>query len=240
MTHFVLVHGAWHGAWCWAHVVSALEDAGHVALAVDLPGTSREAAPSQVTLGDCVDTVVRAIERVDGPVWLVGHSLSGATVAQACERIFEKVAGLVFVAASVPMNGQSHLDALGDDPDSLAFAAMAIDAEQGLATIPPSHRKDCFYSDCSPDRIEQAMDSLADWQALGPAVTPVELTAARFGSVPRYYVECLHDRTISLEVQRRMHRAAGMTGVVSLQSGHSPFLSMPGELATRLAALARG
>src|SRR3546814_12360160 len=81
---FVLIHGAWQGAWAWERVVPLLERAGHRALALDLPGNGTDATPAgAVTLMLYADHVARSIDRVEGPVVVVGHGLGGAGAAQA-------------------------------------------------------------------------------------------------------------------------------------------------------------
>ena len=84
LTAFVLVHGAWHGAWCWDELAPLL--GGHVE-AVDLPGHGADTTPvAGCTLDAYVARVVEALERAPEPAVLVGHSLGGITVAQAAER----------------------------------------------------------------------------------------------------------------------------------------------------------
>ena len=75
----VLVHGAWHGAWCWEDVRQRLEDAGVPCVAVDNPSVVR--APS--TLADDADNVTNTLDAIGGPVVLVGHSYGGAVVTDA-------------------------------------------------------------------------------------------------------------------------------------------------------------
>ena len=88
MSTFVLVHGAFHGAWCWYKVIAGLEAAGHRAIAPDLPGHGLDRTPMETcTLDRYVSTVVAAIEAAEEPVVLVGHSLGGVTVSQGAEHV---------------------------------------------------------------------------------------------------------------------------------------------------------
>jgi len=238
MAQFLLVHGAWHGAWCWERLIPALEALGHGAGAIDLPGGSADhPLDPDVSLAACVERVAAATADMDGQVWLVGHSLGGTTVAQACEVVAERVAGAVYLAASMPVDGQSHLDALGSQAGSLAFDTMVIDPARG-AHIPAEHRAACFYEGCAAADATAALARLAEWQPLGPAVTPVQLTPDRAGKVPRYYIECLRDRAVTLASQRRMQQAAALAGAATLDTCHSPFLAVPDALAALLAAFA--
>lgn len=106
---YILVHGGWHGAWCWKKVVPLLEAKGNRVLAIDLPGHGEDKTPAAtVTLKDYVQKVVRVANAQTGPVILVGHSMSGVVIAQAGEVLGTgKVAKLVFLDAFMPRNGES-------------------------------------------------------------------------------------------------------------------------------------
>jgi pimeloyl-ACP methyl ester carboxylesterase len=93
-THFVLVHGSWHGAWCWEKVTPLLEAAGHVAVAVDLPGHGEDRTPpGDVTLSDYTDRICDVVAAQSGPVVLVGHSMGGGAITQAAEPATARVPG---------------------------------------------------------------------------------------------------------------------------------------------------
>jgi hypothetical protein len=72
--HFVLIHGAWHGGWCWEGVIKALEEEGHTAEAPTLPGQNPGDDRSQVTLASGVEKIVETLKRQPRPIILVGHS----------------------------------------------------------------------------------------------------------------------------------------------------------------------
>src|SRR5690242_8929821 len=98
MSRFVLVHGAWHGAWCWDKVVPLLEIKGHSAHAIDLPGHGRDLTPTaEVTLERYVERVCQALVAEPEPAVLVGHSMSGMVITQAAERCPEHIQMLVYL-----------------------------------------------------------------------------------------------------------------------------------------------
>jgi pimeloyl-ACP methyl ester carboxylesterase len=105
---FVLIHGAWHGGWCWAKVAKLLSDAGHRVFAPSLTGLADRAHlfGAQVTLATHVEDVVRLIEweALDGCV-LVGHSYAGNVLSGVADRLRERVAHYVFLDAVVPPDG---------------------------------------------------------------------------------------------------------------------------------------
>ena len=83
---FILVHGAWQGAWAWDTIVPRLEAAGHRAIAVDLPGNGHDDTPAaDVGLPLYAQHVAGIIDRTEGPIVLVGHSMGGTAVSQTCE-----------------------------------------------------------------------------------------------------------------------------------------------------------
>ena len=126
MTDYVLIHGAFHGGWCWRRVTPLLEAAGHTAIAPDLPGHGASEALRPVTLEDYVDAVVGHVRRCAAPPVLVGHSMAGVIIAAACERAPELIRRLVFVTAYLPADGQSLDDLLRADPESLVRVMRGV------------------------------------------------------------------------------------------------------------------
>ncbi|WP_198588117.1 alpha/beta fold hydrolase [Geodermatophilus chilensis] len=138
MTTVVLVHGAWHGAWCWRRVMPVLEEAGHRVVPVTLSGLGERAAelsPS-IRLATHVSDVVTAVREAGcrGAV-LVGHSYGGLVVTGTADRLGEEVGRLVYVDAVVPTPGESWAD--GNPPETRAARRAAI-AERGHIPPPPA------------------------------------------------------------------------------------------------------
>jgi pimeloyl-ACP methyl ester carboxylesterase len=98
--HFVLVHGQWHGSWCWNKVVPLLTAQGHRVTAIDLPGRGGDPKElAKLTPADYVSAVTRVLDASPEPVVLVGHSLGGGTVSLAGEARPEKIKRLVYLTA---------------------------------------------------------------------------------------------------------------------------------------------
>ena len=237
MARFLLIHGAFHGAWCWRKTVGQLEKHGHQAQAIDLPGQGDDATPlSKVTLESMADCIVTALERPFGRGILVGHSFGGMAISAAAEKAPERVEALIYVCAFLPRQGESLLAIEGRDPKAAVPKSLVV-ADDGVScTVMPDRAHDLFYHDCSPADVMEYAAQLRR-QALAPVSAPIQLTAARFGRVPRAYVECTEDRALAVEMQRDMISKSPPVTVRSLPSGHSPFLSMPDRLAQALIEL---
>ena len=111
MARFVLVHGAFGGAWCWEPVTAPLEALGHTVEALDLPGGGDDQTPvADVTLESCAERVCAVLGARSEPAVLVGYSMGGAIITQAAANCPERVASMIFVCAFMPADGQSLLD----------------------------------------------------------------------------------------------------------------------------------
>ncbi|WP_219837007.1 alpha/beta fold hydrolase [Paenibacillus sp. R14(2021)] len=223
MSTYLLIHGAWHGAWCWEKIVPLLETAGHRVIAIDLPGHGEDQTPiSEVTLDVYANRVVAAIDGLDEEVILVGHSMAGIVVSQAAEYRPNRIKSLVYLTAFLLQNGQNML-VIPPNPN------MRVSEDGSTITVPADKAKDTFYNNCLDEDITAAVSRL-QVQATSPFVTPVSLTQQNFGQVPRYYIEGLRDHAIPIEMQRQMQAASPCKEVFTLDTDHSPFYSTPEQL----------
>ena len=230
---FLLVHGPWHGAWCWRNVVSLLQASGHLVFAPDLPGDGQDKTPlPDVTFRDVVDRIGGLVDRGADPVILVGHSLNAPVISQVAEEYPDKIAQLIYLAALVPYDGESVVDMLATHPQGIAMQAWEKVA-QGVS-LRPDQAETLLYHDCPSFDARRALKLLRP-QAEALLFAPVTLTE-RYERVPRASLLCTQDRMISLAVQQQM--ASTCDPVVGLPSGHCPFLSMPERLAECLLAFA--
>jgi pimeloyl-ACP methyl ester carboxylesterase len=238
MASFVLVHGAWHGAWCWEKVTPLLEAAGHRVDAVDLPGHgANPAGVAEMTLEANCRLVADRVEAAGEPVVLVGHSMGGMSVTGAAELVPERIAVLVYVTAFLPNDGQSLPQLAEGDPDELVLPNLVVDEAAGLCTVAESALRDAFYGECSAEDAAWASARLVP-ESLAATAAAVHVTEERAGSVRRLYVECTRDRAISIAKQRQMWAARPCEQVLTMGTDHSPFLSAPQELAGHLLAIA--
>jgi pimeloyl-ACP methyl ester carboxylesterase len=238
MATFVLIHGAWHGGWCWERVAPLLVAQGHRVLAPDLPGMGADLRKhGSDPLGDWTDFVAELVTSADEPVILVGHSLGGVVISEVAERVPDAVGMLVYLTAFLLRSGQSLADVANRYPDVGPAPALRPADVDGEVIVDPDQAIGIFYNAMSDDDARAAVDRLVA-QPVAAFTKPVTLTAERFGRVPRTYVEATDDRAISLEMQRDMQALLPCEGVSTLRCDHSPFYSAVPELAEALLSLA--
>lgn len=237
MSYYVLVHGAWHGSWCWEKVVPILKEAGHEVMAPDLPGHGEDETPAvEVTLAAYAERVCDILDEQPEPVVLVGHSMGGIVTSEAAERRPEAIRLLVYLTAYLLPSGRSLLDVAQTDEETLVLPNSDVNDEKGIITIRKDVAKDIFYGDCSEEDARKAIERLIP-QSLAPFATPVSVSEENFGRVRRAYIECLRDRAIGPTTQRLMYTELPCEKVISMDTSHSPFLSAPEEFVRHLISL---
>lgn len=240
MATFILIHGSWHGGWCFDPVRAILEGAGHDVIAPDLPGMGGdEAALRAVTLQGWADFVAGLCRgATQRPVVLAGHSRGGLVVSQAAETAPAAIDALVYICAMMLPDGMSRAmfkDMEGPNP---SFDAIIAPVHGGAGTVvDPDGAREVFAQLSPPNLVTAAMARLVA-EPPSPRAAPLRLTAERFGALPRTYVECTADRTIPIASQRRMQALVPGADIVTLDADHSPYLSRPAELAAALIAAA--
>ena len=242
MSTYVLIHGGWHGSWCWDRLVPRLRTAGHMVLAPDLPGHGVDQMP--VAARPCegyVPAVVAALDSAREPAVLLGHSSAGMLISEAAEQRPERIATLVYLSAFLLPAGVTPPEAMRGDPESRLAAVLQVDPVAGVTTVRREQARDVFYHDCDEATVAWALERLQPEPIVPPSLSHAAATrtAERFGRVRRVYIECTADRALGLATQRRMHAALPCMRVYSLPTSHSPFLSAPEALSAQLADIAQ-
>ncbi|OKS86698.1 alpha/beta fold hydrolase [Mucilaginibacter polytrichastri] len=236
---YVLVHGAWQAPYAWLNVKADLERSGNKVILVELPGHGADqTAPQNLTIDVYREKVISAINKVDGKVILVGHSLAGVVISAVAEKVPSKIEKLIYIGAYLPANGQSLLDLAGTDAASLLGKSLVPSADQLTLGVVQERITDIFIQDGTADQKALVLQNYRVEPAI-PFTNKVVLTDANFGAVPKYYIKTLKDQAISPELQNRMIAAAGLKSVYSINTGHSPFISKPDSVAILLSNIAR-
>ena len=237
MSTYVLIHGAWHGAWCWKKVIPLIENEGHKVVAPDLPGHGEDKRPiAEITLQAYTDRVCKILDEQSDPVILVGHSMGGVVITQTAEYRPEKIKKLVYVTGFLLQNGEFLLQHAEPDTEALVLPNLIMSEDQSYATVKEEALKEVFYADCSNEDVEFAKSRLVP-QAAAPFATPVSTTEENFGRVARAYISCLRDKAISPSIQEKLYKALPCEKVISMNTSHSPFFSAPEDLANHLISI---
>jgi pimeloyl-ACP methyl ester carboxylesterase len=227
----VLVHGAWHGAWCFDRVVPLVRRAGVAASAVDLPGTDFDADVARVR---------GALDAVDGAAILLGHSFGGAVVTEAGVHV--SVRHLVFLCAFAIDENESCVNAASDEPDVTSIShqgrpnlgAAMIQHDDGTSTLTREGARSCLYSDVDDVTFEWAYSQLRAQCTDSLSARPKEVA---WRTKPSTYVVCSEDQAVHPDLQRIMARRC--TETIEWPTGHSPFANRPDLVADLLIGLAR-
>lgn len=221
---FLLVHGAFQGSWCWDQIKPSLQQKGHTVIAIDLPGSGEDATPPQdVSLESYVNKVVTTIEKIDEPVILVGHSMSGMVISQVAENIPDKIKKLVYVCAFVPENGQAISDIASGGPKA------TFDEKNQTITLMEEFIAEDMLNESSEEDLQLFKKKIRP-QPVQPFEDQVSLTNERFGRVPSVYIETTNDRSIPIDLQRQMYATKPFERIYTLDADHFPFYSRKKEL----------
>lgn len=227
-TTFILIHGAWHGAWSWKKVITLLKKEGYSVVAPDLPGLgSDETAPESVTMEMYVQFIRKLVEQQPGKVILVGHSLAGTIISQVAELIPEKIEKLIYLCAFFLKNGESASDIIAKYPNDNPLQFNFYNDGKVFA-VKEEYLKPFFYNECSGEDVEIAK-SLLKPQATEPFAAKIKVSDRKYGQVEKVYIEGSKDKGIPLEVQRMMNSVQPCR-IYTLETDHSPFFSNPQAL----------
>lgn len=124
--HFVLLHGAWHGGWCWDGVIDEIVKAGHTAEAPTMPGHNPADDRSKIRFEDYVDKICSVLKKQTAPVVLVGHSSAGYLIQTAAPKVPGKLMQLIFLNAFILPDGKCQFDLVPPEAaEGMTAAAQA-------------------------------------------------------------------------------------------------------------------
>jgi pimeloyl-ACP methyl ester carboxylesterase len=233
MATYVLVHGAWHGGWCWQRVTPLLRAAGHEVFTPTLTGLgeSSHLTSPEIDLSTHIQDVVNVLEYEDlHKVILVGHSYGGMVITGVADRAAERLAHLVYLDAFVPHDGQSLLDLVGEHRTTIQEQALA----EGGLVLP-------FPVEAFGVTAEANVLWVGSKLVRHPFKTfaqPVRVTSTAASTIPRTYIYCNQPAMGPFDQFAERLKAAPGWRYRELATGHDAMVTMPRELANLLLAVA--
>ena len=224
MAEFVLVHGAWLGAWCWKRLLAPLWSAGHRVFPVCLTGVGErvhQLAPS-IRLATHIDDVAAVIETEElARVILVGHSYAGLLITAVADRMPARITQLVYVDAIVPRSGESW--------SSFHDEATRKARREGIAqtgTIPPAEPAAFGLAGADAEWVGRRQRPHPG----GMYEEPLQFDEARVAARPRTFVDCNRPALPTIAVSRTRVRSEPGWRIVEIATGHTPMVSAPESL----------
>jgi pimeloyl-ACP methyl ester carboxylesterase len=231
MSTFVLVHGAWHGGWCWKRVATLLRAAGHEAYTPTLTGLGERVhlMSRAINLQTHIDDVVNLFhaEELSDAV-LCGHSYGGMVITGVADRVADKIRALVYLDAFLPADGQCLLDFMS--PERVAQFRQGVQEKGSGWLIPPISA--AFFKVNAADQAW--VDRRCVPHPLACFEQKIALTGAHSKIAKRSYVLAGNYSPSPFgRIAEQLRQEKGWQ-VTSLASGHDVMLDMPKELADLL------
>jgi len=225
VAHFLLVHGACHGGWCWDSVVSLLRAAGHDATAPDLPCDDLNAG-----LSDYADAVIAALAGEPRDLVVVGHSLGALVAPLVASR--RRTRRMVMLAGIVGAPNSSLESLASEDADrDLPLGEDGIQSDsEGRFRFSEHGARRLLYHDCDPGSADAAIARLRFQRSMWTQVA----TFAAWPDTEIVSITCTEDRVVNPSWSDRTARNRLGVEPVHLPGGHSPFLARPAQLTTIL------
>ncbi len=227
--HFVLLHGAWHGGWCWEGVKKELEKAGHTAEAPTMPGHHPEDDRSGIRFEDYVNEIVRVLEPQPEPVVLVGHSSAGFLMQAAAPKAAEKISQMIFHNAFILPDGKCQFDLV---PPEVAqgMTAAAEASPDNCVPVDEDFVRNALMGDASVE-IQDALIARLVPQPMAVFTTPVSTGDFDALAVLKSVLFCKDDASLPPGAYLGMAQGLGEYDVIELDGGHETLFINPGALA---------
>lgn len=231
---FVLVHGGFHGGWCWDEVALRLRALGHVVHAPTQTGCGERAhlLTKFITLETFVEDIADVFLREDlHDVVLIGHSFGGSAISGVADRMPQRIRQLIYLDAIMLENGKTTFDLL--DPDAVQSRLKAAQASGGLAIAPPPAE---FFGIRDPAQLQFVQARLTS-HPLRAYTSSLRLAHAVGNGLPAVYVQCTDPVYAALQSSRDWVAAHGMRRE-EIATGHDAMITAPGLLVEMLVRIA--
>ncbi len=238
MTHYLLIHGSWHGAWCWYKIAPRLRANGHQVSVPDLPGRmSRPKRPILVGLTDMEKSVAPLLENFEKTT-IVVHSRYGILASRLAESYPDKIERVIYLASYMIPPDTRAGDFFRKDSESALTPFVKISKTGLWDRLDPKIYRDGLYHDCD-EEDNMLGHLLLGKEPLRPALTKLCLSADRYGQVKKAYIRLTEDRAVSPSLQDHFLNQSPVDRVESLTASHSAYFSQPDKLTELILKLSR-
>jgi pimeloyl-ACP methyl ester carboxylesterase len=225
MKHFVLIHGAWHGGWCWEGVIRILKKSGHTVEAPNMPGHSPGDDRSKVTFNSYIEKIIEVLKRQPRPVILVGHSSAGFLLQSAASKVSDKIERLVFHNAFILPDGMAQFDVV---PPEIAEAMIAAANASSDNSVPVN--EDFVRNVLMAGETKELQDALVkrlNPQPLALFTTKVSTGAFNRLTIPRTVLFCKDDASLAPGAFLGMAQTLGKFDLIEIPGGHETLFTKP-------------
>ncbi|WP_299006816.1 alpha/beta fold hydrolase [uncultured Shewanella sp.] len=231
MAHFLFIHGACHGAWCWQQVTSLLCQLGHECYSIDLPGHGNDQTPrARITRQDYLNAVSHAIEALEWEnITLVGHSAAGILLADLSAKHAE-IHRLIYLAAYIPNQNESMLDQLPPDRQ-IQYQTMASTSSTRCIALDFDTMYKYYFNNLSLTQAQFYYQKITP-EPIGPYEEKVKMSPSQL-SVKQDYIICKYDQRL-LEEQAKRFASRTKGQIHTLDTDHCVMLSNPQLLSQTL------
>jgi len=238
MKNYLLIHGSWHGAWCWYKIAPRLRDAGHKVIVPDLLGRKGNAKIRHlISLSRMAADVARLLPDNEKTTVVV-HSRYGILASTLAQMVPEKIERTIYLASFMLPTGTRVVDYFRKDKDSVLAPFITVNNYGLWDYLDPEIYRNGLYHDCS-EEDNMLGQTLLCREPVRPALSKLTLTDDRYGAVPRAYIRLSEDRAVSPYIQDRCLNKTPVERVEELKSSHSAYFSIPDQLTQKILKLSK-
>ncbi len=232
MKHFVLIHGAWHGGWCWEGVIRLLKKAGHTAEAPTMPGHNPGDDRSKVTFNSYVEKMVEILNGQSKSVILVGHSSAGFLLQSAAPKVSDKIERFVFHNAFILPDGMSQFDLVPPEIAQKMIEAAKSSPDNSVPANEEFIRNVLMAGD--PKEVQDGLIKRLTPQPLVLFTTKVSTAAFNKLTIPRTVLFCKDDASLPPGTFLGMAQNLGKFELIEIPGGHETLFTKPEAVAKEL------
>jgi pimeloyl-ACP methyl ester carboxylesterase len=226
---FVLLHGAWHGGWCWDGVKNSLESAGHKCLAPTMPGHNPSDDRKNITYDTYINAIKDVVSGQPEAVVLVGHSSAGHLMQSAAPLVADKIKQLIFINSFILGHGQSQFDLV---PPEVAEGMTTAAQSSGDMSVPIDEGfvRNMLMQDASPAQQDELIAHLVP-QPLALFTTKINANPFNDLGIKRTVIFCQDDQSLPPGAYLGMAQGLGDHELIQVPGGHETLFVSPQTVA---------